>query len=120
MEKVKLSNTLHDAPWVDNTLFPHPLYTEEAKQKRDGNDNENWKYIAIWPRDITFIGRYTHFPTYNIEGIENMYGPYYLQFHQSLQGHWIISFKSEIILQSKYLKMTDEEMQKVLAKTINY
>ena len=78
--KTKLSNSVHDAPWVD----------------------------------------YTHVPTYNIEGIENIYGSYYIQFDELSSGDWLISFKSESILQSKHLKMTKEEMDKVLARKINY
>lgn len=118
--KIKLSNTVHDAPWVDATLFPHPLYTKETKEKLGENDNENWKYIAIWPRDRKFEPKYTHIPTYNIEGIENIYGSYYIQFNELSSGDWLISFKSQLILQSKYLKMTNEEMQKVLARKIDY
>lgn len=118
--KTKLSNSVHDAPLVDSTLFPHPLYTKEAKEKRDKNNSENWKYIAIWPRDRKFEPRYTHVPTYNIEGIENIYGSYYIQFDELSSGDWLISFKSESILQSKHLKMTKEEMEKVLARKINY
>ena len=115
--KIKLSYSVHDAPWVDSTLFPHPLYTKTAKEKRE---NENWKYISIWHHDRKFEPRYTQLPTYDIEGIENIYGSYYIQFDQLSSGDWLISFKSESILQSKHLKMANEEMQKVLARKIDY
>lgn len=117
MEKIKLSNSVHDAPWVDATLFPHPLYAKTAKEKRE---DEGWKYIAIWPISRKFEPRYAQLPTYDIEGIENIYGSYYIQFDELNSGDWLISFKSHAILQSKYLKMTNEEMQKVLARKIDY
>lgn len=115
--KIKLSNSVHDAPWVDSTLFPHPLYTKEAKEKRK---DENWVYVIICPASKEFKSGYVHLPTYNIEGIENIYGSYYIQIEQFGDCHWLISFKSQLILQSKYLKMTNEEMQKVLARKIDY
>lgn len=108
----RLSSQCHEAPFIPSSLFA--MFTPYKDLKKRGEKPQARKYTVITGRRFDGVkfraAVYTSLPAYRFQNLPD--APYYINIFQQTNGNWVVDFRCEHIIASKYAKLTPEEFSK--------
>lgn len=123
--KLKMSHNVHTAPYGFHGLFLEPIY--RRKDIVPETEDREVTYVQFWSIDKATGKRqcesgYTHI---NLDLFEDFthdvgFDSYYVEFLELTTGEWVVAFKSQTILASRYLRLSPKNMIQVLNRRVGF